>query len=335
MARRSVSAVLELLARTGQPFTSGTLARKAGVSRQAAHKCIAVWVRQGRLVAEGGGRGARYQTSKGRAFRFRYRREGLTEDYVGSEVREKVPFIRTLVEPARTLFDYALAEMVNNAIDHSRGRRVEVSVSRRGKRIRLDVVDDGVGLFAHVQRARKLATPLEAVGELSKGKLTTDPARHTGEGIFFTSKAVSLFEAESNGVRWVVDNARKDQAVGTASAAKGTRVRLELEPAAAIPLTKVFERFTHDLVFDTTAFRVKLFEANERFVSRSEARRLLGGLERFRKVVLDFAGVEMVGQGFADEVFRVWANAHPQVVLEAEGMSGPVAFFIERARRRV
>ena len=34
------------------------------------------------------------------------------------------------------------------------------------------------------------------------------------------------------------------------------------------------------------------------------------GLERFREVVLDFAGVDAIGQGFADEVFRVWARAH-------------------------
>jgi hypothetical protein len=32
-------------------------------------------------------------------------------------------------------------------------------------------------------------------------------------------------------------------------------------------------------------------------------------------VVLDFTGVEMIGQGFADEIFRVFAEAHPSVHL--------------------
>jgi hypothetical protein len=77
---------------------------------------------------------------------------------------------------------------------------------------------------------------------------------------------------------------------------------------------------------------VKLFSYGVRFVSRSEAKRLLDGLERFAHVILDFAGVELVGQGFADEVFRVWAAAHPAVALAAENMSPPVAFMVARAR---
>jgi hypothetical protein len=97
---------------------------------------------------------------------------------------------------------------------------------------------------------------------------------------------------------------------------------------------EVFARYTHDFQFDTTRTVVRLFEHGVRFVSRSEAKRLLLALERFRHVVVDFRGVEAVGQGFADEVFRVWANAHPETALEAENMSAPVAFMVERARRQ-
>jgi hypothetical protein len=38
-------------------------------------------------------------------------------------------------------------------------------------------------------------------------------------------------------------------------------------------------------------------------------------IERFKTVVLDFASVSSIGQAFADEVFRVFANAHPGVEL--------------------
>jgi hypothetical protein len=78
---------------------------------------------------------------------------------------------------------------------------------------------------------------------------------------------------------------------------------------------------------------VKLFQYGVRFVSRSEAKRLLVGLEKFREVVVDFAGVEGIGQGFADEVFRVWAASHPETRLSAENMTSPVGFMVERARR--
>ena len=68
-------------------------------------------------------------------------------------------------------------------------------------------------------------------------------------------------------------------------------------------------------------------------MSRSEAGRLVSGLERFREVVIDFGGVELVGQGFADEVFRVWAKDHPDVALIPTAMSEVVAFMVERAIR--
>ena len=69
------------------------------------------------------------------------------------------------------------------------------------------------------------------------------------------------------------------------------------------------------------------------FVSRSEAKRLLTNLERFREVVVDFTGVQSVGQGFADEVFRVWARANPETKLIPISMQRTVAFMVERALR--
>lgn len=52
----------------------------------------------------------------------------------------------------------------------------------------------------------------------------------------------------------------------------------------------------------------------------------------FSHVTLDFSGVDVVGQGFCDEVFRVFARAHPRVVLEPVGMNDAVAFMVGRAR---
>ena len=69
-------------------------------------------------------------------------------------------------------------------------------------------------------------------------------------------------------------------------------------------------------------------------VARSEAKRLLHGLEKLEEVMLDFQGVRSVGQGFADEVFRVWAQAHPGTRLVAEHMNDVVRFMVERARAR-
>jgi hypothetical protein len=68
--------------------------------------------------------------------------------------------------------------------------------------------------------------------------------------------------------------------------------------------------------FHKTVIPVKLMEyEGESLMSRSQAKRLISRFDRFLEVVLDFSGVEIIGQGFADEIFRVFANAHPQVHL--------------------
>jgi len=46
-------------------------------------------------------------------------------------------------------------------------------------------------------------------------------------------------------------------------------------------------------------------DLNEPHVSRSQAKRLLMGLEKFNTIILDFKGVVSVGQAFVDQVFRV------------------------------
>jgi len=83
-----------------------------------------------------------------------------------------------------------------------------------------------------------------------------------------------------------------------------------------------------------TRIVVRLFAIGTEFVSRSQAKRLVHGLDKFREVVLDFKGVDLVGQGFADEVFRVWAREHPDVKLIPTDMNDAVAFMVERAIRK-
>jgi hypothetical protein len=223
---------------------------------------------------------------------------------------------------------------VNNAIDHSGAPEVEVRVSREDDSVALVVRDEGVGIFTHIRDRMGLASELEALQELSKGKTTTMPDTHTGEGIFFTSKAADHFEIESGSIRWVVDSRLGDMAVGTLDPpVRGTAVRFDTDPAGARELTEIFAEYTEDFEFSRTRTVIKLFAIGTEFVSRSQAKRLLHGLDRFREVVLDFAGVDLVGQGFADEVFRVWAREHPEVALVPVGMSDPVAFMVERALR--
>jgi len=230
---------------------------------------------------------------------------------------------------------YAFTEMLNNAIDHSGAAAATVSWWMSPDAWTFMIFDDGVGVFPNIQRGLGLEDIFSAIQELTKGRTTTAPDHHTGEGIFFTSKAVDFFSLASAGLEWIVDNLRDDQAVGVSPVTKGTRVVCEIDPDSERELRDVFGRFTDD-DFDFSKSRtvVRLFGLGVRFVSRSEAKRLLHGLERFKEVEVDFTGVQEVGQGFVDELVRVWPSQHPETVIKPTGMNEAVEFMVRRGLPR-
>ena len=71
----------------------------------------------------------------------------------------------------------------------------------------------------------------------------------------------------------------------------------------------------------------------EGFVSRSQAKRVLARLPRFKEVLLDFEGVEAIGPAFADQIFRVFAAEHGDVHLSPVRANEQVKQMVDRARR--
>lgn len=260
-----------------------------------------------------------------------HRLAGLEEDKVWRSLRTWLDDrLDPLPDSARTILAYAVTETVNNAIDHSRGSEVTISCELDDRNIRVTVQDDGVGVFETIREGFALPSVLDSLVELTKGKRTTAPSRHAGEGLFFTSKAVDLFDLSANGLRFIVDNRIDDIATGS-SHATGTVVRLALDADTARRLADVFAAYTdEDLAFVRTTPVVRLTPAEGEFISRSEAKRFAAGLEKFTEVTLDFTGLGLIGQGFADELFRVWHREHPEVTLHVSGASPAVAMMIGR-----
>jgi hypothetical protein len=119
-------------------------------------------------------------------------------------------------------------------------------------------------------------------------------------------------------------------------ASEGTSVICQIDPQTDRTIAGIFGEFTRDYAFIRTRPVVKLFEIGTVFVSRSEARRLLDGLEAdFDTVEVDFTGVADVGQGFVDELLRVWPAAHPGKTVIPINMNDAVNFMIRRGLSRI
>lgn len=315
-----------------QPEVSiGDVLKRSGLTRQAIQYHLKKMVESRELEPIGAGRGRRYRRPL--LFETTLETKGLQEDQVWKQVRASVSELERLNRNAERVTNYSFTEMLNNAIDHSGSETVRITVGDRREGFAFVIADHGIGAFEHVRRQADLEDHVAAIQEISKGKMTTDPKHHTGQGIFFTSKAVDLFSIASNGWRWLVDNTRGDQTIGESEIRKGTVVGFEVDPNTERNITAIFDEYTDDetLAFDKSRTTVRLFEFDVPFVSRSEAKRLARNLERFREVVVDFRGVEEAGQGFADELFRVWAGDHPETSLVPVNMNRAVRLIVERA----
>jgi len=267
---------------------------------------------------------------------FEYARKGLAEDQVW--MRDVAPLLDVLPRNVLDIAHHGLTEMVNNAIDHSEGVRVTVTVDVNAGRLVMMVADDGVGIFRKITRALALPDERLALLELSKGKLTTDPRRHSGEGVFFTSRMFDQFQIASGEL--VFDHDHEDVAdllydLEAEDVRTGTTVLMEIAVDSTRTDREVFEAYSSgpdEYAFAKTVVPVRLARiGDENLVSRSQAKRLLQRVERFRHVVLDFDGVERIGQAFGDEIFRVFALAHPDVELVATHAAPEVQQMIRRA----
>lgn len=292
------------------------VAAQLGLSRQRVHQQVQALVAGGYMVKSGTTR-PDYVLGANRRFARAYPRAGLAEDRVW--YGDVHPLLEHLPRNVLEIAHHGLTEMVNNAVDHSDARNVFVSMECRDRNLGFEVADDGVGIFRKITRALALPDERLALLELSKGKLTTDPQRHSGEGIFFTSRMFDAYRIESGSLVFDHDAKYDLDLLDDTHEIEGTRVVMRVSMDSSRTVESIFDQYSSgpdDYAFARTVVPVRLAKVgDEHLVSRSQAKRLLQRVENFRHVVLDFAEVAGIGQAFADEIFRVFANAHPEVEL--------------------
>ncbi len=341
----TIQEIVLSVARDKRVFKASDVSQKAtSYSRQYISKTISDMVEKGQLFREGSGRWStyalpEYQEYLGHRIRKHLNLSGLKEHEVLDDIMRASVVLKQVPENIKSIFNYAFSEMLNNAIDHSKSESADITVVEDDRHVlRFIVKDSGVGVFKNVMQQRNLKSELEAIQDLLKGKTTTAPQAHSGEGIFFTSRVADIFTLDSYNLRLRVDNLINDVFIEELPAdkpVKGTRVTFQISTITKKHLNEVFKQFQADPevpAFDKTEILLKLYILGTVYVSRSQARRVLAGLEKFKTIILDFNGVPTIGQAFADEIFRVFKNAHPDIEVKTINMNEAVNFMVQRSQ---
>ena len=271
--------------------------------------------------------------------------KGIDEDEIYCE--DIRPLLEDVSKEALSIWYYSFSEMMNNAIEHSGYETIKCVLKKDYLYTEISIMDDGIGIYKNVQAyfeekyERKLSYQ-DVLLELYKGKMTTNPSSHSGEGIFFTSKVLNEFAIWSEGAIYSCGCFSKERFVESHLIAYynqlrhiGTMVVMKLENQTNRTIKEVFDMFAPvDEGFVKT--RIPLAEVCPfaEPIARSQARRILQRLEQFKEIEFDFSGVEFMGQGFADEIFRVFQNKYPDIQLLAVNANPTVLGKIKHVRRK-
>lgn len=292
--------------------------REFDISRQAVSKHIKRLVEQKALLITGSTRNKHYALQQLVKWENTYTLDGtLSESNIWHTEISK--YLDGLSENIVDIWHYGFTEMLNNTIDHSSGEQVYIRVIITATTIEIAIYDDGEGIFKKIQREFGLHDERHSVLELAKGKLTTDPDNHSGEGIFFSSRMFDHFHIVSGNVLFSHDNDDgEDWIVEHQHFQSGTCVFMKLNNNSNKIMKQIFDSYTtdDDYGFTKTIVPVRLTKYGDgKLISRSQAKRLLIRIEKFKTVIFDFDGVEFIGQSFADEIFRVFKKQHPDIKL--------------------
>jgi anti-sigma regulatory factor (Ser/Thr protein kinase) len=302
-----------------KPGLATKVSEKFGVTRQAANRHLRQLVAEGAIRASGKTQSREYRLASTKTQDFEYAIvPDLDEDLVWrTDIR---PLLANLPQNVLEIWHWAFTEMFNNAIDHSEGQTISVGIKKTAIDAQIMILDDGVGIFKKLKERFDLDDERQALLELSKGKLTTDPRKHSGQGIFFTSRMVDNFGVLSGETYFTHDNKSDDDWFLDASedVNTGTSVFLRVSNHTSRTTKKILSQFSVEgsYGFNKTIVPVELARyGTDQLVSRSQAKRVLARVDQFSQVLLNFTGVDEIGQPFADEIFRVFANEHPNIKL--------------------
>lgn len=312
---------------------------KFGVSRSTAAKHLRWLIAQGLISAIGNTRARKYDLVliTDEVFEIQVT-PGLQEDLIWRQKVSQLVIHAKAKESVIDICNHGFTEILNNAFDHSGSETVRIHVYINAVSIQIYIIDFGVGIFKKIQNHFGLNDPRHALLELAKGKLTSDKSKHSGEGIFFTSRMFDKFSILSGELYFARINKNHDWLVEVEdrNEFKGTSVMMSISINAEQTSKEIFDKYASendDYGFTKTHVPISLTKYDDgQLVSRSSAKRILARFSDFKEVWLDFKGIPTIGQAFADEIFRVYAISHPDIEIVCTSVSDDVQKMINRAK---
>ena len=309
-----------------------------GITRQSVNRYLQKLCGENLLTKSGKTQNIAYKLATLQEWRASFSLDpGLAEDVVWTNNIRQI--ILPVPDNILNIWQYGFTEMFNNIIEHSDGSMATVYIQKNSFYTEMFLHDNGVGIFEKIKTKLNLNDIFQAIFELHKGKLTTDPKNHTGEGIFFTSRMFDSFNICSKGVFFDHENDRdKDLILDHNFNVSGTIVKLRLSNHTTRTVKSVFSKFDSktDYSFNKTIIPIRLAQyGTDLLISRSQAKRILMRVELFQNVILDFNGVDYIGQAFADEIFRVFSQNHPKIKLLVINTNHEVEKMIKRVKSNI
>lgn len=318
-----------------------TVVARFGLSRQAALNNVKRLVDDGVIEQSGTKRGCAYSL-KAHMVNLRV---PLTDGLDESEVWQTLTrtFLPKLRPNVAFICSYGFTELLGNALVHSEGDSVEVRVEYDEREIRMSLMDNGIGIFTKICHALQVNNPVDAVIEIHKGKFTTEPDHRLGEGLFYVSRLFDEFTIRSAGYEFKLSGSKESLAEYAADPANhGTEISMRIALDSTLEADDVFSGHNAkgqlgegDSAFGLSKTRISvglMQHGGVALVSRAQGKRLVDRLEKFKEIILDFEGVQKIGQGFADELFRLFPNAHPDVHMHLVNQSESIEKMVRHVR---
>jgi len=307
------------------------------ISKPTVLKYLSELVVEGLIEKKGSNRYPNYRLFT-EEIKLTYSNADLEEDIIWTkDISKKIKGINPNV---KDICHYGFTEMVNNVIDHSGSKDLKIRIKQNYNEVIMYIYDTGIGIFNKIKKDLGLSETKHSILELAKGKFTSDPDNHTGEGIFFTSRIFDNFFIVShlltyigmgNKDGWIFEDVEGD--------IPGTVVAMKINKKSTITIDRIFNEYADpDKIpgFHRTVIPVELMQhEGEALLSRSQAKRLIFRFDKFLEVVLDFKGVKQIGQAFADQIFRIFQRENPNVHLEAINTNESIKNMIQHIHNSV